>query len=655
MIVSEESYTLPDLQIFPINAYDTAPEFQPELTVLEALSGPRRFIRIYRLCYLERRSLDPSITSRNERDKVKLSSLCVKRVAMIQPIIKGLLEGHSGIPHFNLIECAINWIDMEARSAELHTLEGARKIYRDYTDHLRHRLRLSNVGDTPQSIGYASAQRLQLGMAVVCGLASELSTDVVLSWAIRIPQKKNGANELPTPATTADDHSLAYALHIRFFNAFSQAVLNNTTPPVVVELADLGFEDLIYYHKHANNARGWAECNTHYGNNGWMPFFYRREGVFEGKFKAFRAILAEHGITPPHDSSFVSIRNNNLHFSSSALRELANHATRHFGYLLLSEAGGNTTHLANINCQNVRLDRALGLASTRAIKGRANYEEQEQLIDIRFAQTTWKQYLRLRTWMAQQLETAPTQGLFLLGRNSTSAPYTLLSCASITQLPLWPKNAPTLATRPARKHRTVNLLEDSGGNIQLVAGMQSATPQTIERHYAFKNREEAAKVMGDYFEAQAKAAELRHKSIRPVRIIESGDRIHSGTCDAHEAEPKLIEGYEELGIVPRCSAPVTCIFCIYFGLHSNVEDLVRLLTIKLWVEIQSRLSSINIDDHFRKFAPYLNRIQQITEEISNLNGEISERMQDALIRFEGGERDLYWNAKINALLEMEGI
>lgn len=646
-------YTVPELITLPARSFDEAPDFKPELTRLENLGlGKNCYSPTYRVCYLDRRSLDPTAKSLKERRKVNLSSLCARRVSLLQPIVKALLEGHSRIPAFESIESVLNWIDQHGRSAELYQLEGARKIYRDYTDHLHHRLRLSNVGESTESPCFRMAQKLQTALIYVCGLACDQDPRVVQSWAIRIPVRMLGLNELPSPATTTHEHALAYALHQRFFDAFSQAVVDNIAPPVVVKLTDLGFEDLIYYSSIANNAGGWS---TKGGRTDWQHLFYRHDGVFEGKPREFNALLASHGIAPIKTANFLRLKNNNRHFNLSELRELANHATRHFGHLLIAESGCNAAHLASIDCEMSRLDRAVGLAKARAIKGRASFEKQNQYVDVRFAQTTWRHFLKLRDWMSLQLETPPVSGIFTLGVRSDRKPYNLVSSEALQQLPLWPASAPSLSTRPARKHKSVNILEASGGNIDLAAGMQSATPQTIERHYSFKNREEAEFVMRDYFDAQAKSAELRHRGIKPVRIIEGGETTHAGICDSNEEGPELIEGFEGHEIQPRCGAPVTCIFCTKFALHADPKDIVRLLTIKLWVEVQSRQSAINIDDHFQKFTPYLNRIQQILDDLMNTDCEMSQRMKYAAECFHLGERDQYWQAKINALLDMQEI
>ena len=196
--MTRTTYTLPDLITLPTNNFDVAPEFKPELTCLDqGLRKSKRYVFAYRVCYLDRRSLDPNISSNSERKKVNLSSLCIKRASLIQPIVKGLLEGHSGIPPFQWIETALDWVDLQGRSAELYCLESARKLYRDYTDHINHRLRLSNVGDAKQSIGYSLAQKQQNAFAYICSVAGQYNLAVVQSWSIRIPQRKIGLNELP--------------------------------------------------------------------------------------------------------------------------------------------------------------------------------------------------------------------------------------------------------------------------------------------------------------------------------------------------------------------------------------------------------------------------------------------------------------------------
>lgn len=340
---------------------------------------------------------------------------------------------------------------------------------------------------------------------------------------------------------------------------------------------------------------------------------------------------------------------------------MANQATRHFGYLLLAEAGSNASTLATVDCSQARLHKELGASRLLAVKGRAGYEQQDQFVDRRFTKTVWKRYLELREWMVQRLRKhgfeAPQNGLFLIAYQLYREAYSLLKASSMRQCgSLWPKNGPALATREARKHKTVNIIEGPGGNITLASAMQAVSPQTIERHYAHKNLIEATQHMSDYFELQAKSAPLRYAGVKPVRIIEDGEYTSTGHCDVPEIEgPKLVEGFEDTGIEPRCGAPLTCLFCVHFGLHAQEEDLLRLLTIQRWVEVQTQLYASNIDEGFDKYSPYIERIDQVFDELLKSSEELAALVRHTKVLFVEGRRDLYWLARINALLDLEAV
>lgn len=662
-MTSGVTYTIPELQVLPVDEFDEAPGFAPETLVLDCGfgNGGQRYWRPYRTCYLDRRSLDQTVVKGgNESLKVNLLSLCPERTDLIRKIVTPLLEGQGGVPKFEHVEQVINWLDFQDRAADLKSIDGARSVYRDYTDLLFHRVSLSNVGEGIDGIGYAMGSILQRTIKYICMCSLGMADSIIESWAKRIPNRQPGENELPSPLTTASENNLAYALHKRLFDAFSQAVLKNTVPPVVVEINDQGFDDLIIYNQQATRIDGvWRTSNR---NTDWMSYFYRREGVFEGKHSEFKALLAGDGVEyAPRGDSFKLNQDRNRQYSIPTLRLLANNAVRHFGYLLLAEAGNNAAHLSNIDCSEFRLDKALGVAQMRAIKGRAEYEDQPQYVDLRFAKTTWKQYLKLRAWMAEIISSPPSRGVFLLGSQLKREPYTLLNATSIKELSFWPKDAPSTATRPARKHRTVNLLEASGGNLPMVASLQSATTRTIERHYAFKNRIEAAEVMSNYFQLQSQSAQLRYSGVEPVRVIEGGDSVAAGQCAAEHEESFFSEDVELESlssevievIKPRCSAPITCIFCGHFALHAECEDFLRLLTIKQWIEVQSRRSVVNIDDHYTKFALFTDRIDHILNVLPATKTIAAGLIEEAESRFYKGERDPYWSAKIAALLEME--
>ncbi len=668
MTVDAQRYELPSgIKTFTINEQYVVPEFDPALTIVDLGAGAsagRRLIRAYCWCYLDRLSLDSTVTSTKEKQKVNLISCCPQRVEIVRKLVSSALLRPVNLGVLAHISRAFGWIDQQSRNRDLLTLDSAKGLYQDYTAHLRHCIQLSNVGGKKaDAIGYGHASHCQLGMALICAAATGLESSIVRSWAYFIPLRASGPSRaFPAPKTTEDEHAVAHALHTRFFIAFSDAILNNAPPPIVVELSDIGFEDVIFYSENHNSISGWAGGWGKYQGKDWTSYFYGRDGVFRGSRKDFDKLLATNGIEPFGNatSTYRSRQRRAKVFSEIDQRFIANMATRHAGYLLMAEAGSNASTLMTVDCSRVRLDQVLGASRLLAVKPRARYEQQPQFVDLRFVQTTWRRYLELREWMVQHqhekgLE-APLNGFFLLRVKSKSQPYYPLNAANIMRLSIWPRNGPPLTTREARKHKTVSILEGSGGNMALASAMQLATPQTIEQHYAFKNVVEAAMQMSDYFEMQAKSAALRCAGVKPVRILGDGEDTSTGRCDApKKAGPQLLEGFETMGIEPRCGAPLTCLFCTHFGIHAVVEDLVRLLTVKRWLEVQNQLYASNIDEGFAKYILYIERIDQVFEELPHSSEEFSELVRLAKAHFAEGKRDPYWLAKTNALLDLEAI
>ena len=80
---------------------------------------------------------------------------------------------------------------------------------------------------------------------------------------------------------------------------------------------------------------------------------------------------------------------------------------------------------------------------------------------------------------------------------------------------------------------------------------------------------------------------------------------------------------------------------------------MRLLTIQRWVEVQTQLCASNLDEGFAKYSPYIERIDQVFEELPKCSEELAELVSRTKVLFDEGRRDSYWVARINALLDLE--
>tara|TARA_R110001583_G_scaffold74100_7_gene205517 strand:- start:26517 stop:27791 length:1275 start_codon:yes stop_codon:yes gene_type:complete len=421
MTTDTSVYVIPETIILKADLFDEAPAFNPEHTIVDLGSGKSpRYIYAYRYCYLDRQSFNKGVKSHLERKKVNINSLCEKRKIIVSQWITAMLEGRFNLGLSKTIPIVFDWIDTSGRSEHLNAEELTMSLYRDDTDDLRHRLNLSKVGQNKTgSLKNGAASRRQLAMAHVCSWATGVAISVVSTWAIRI--STSAKQPPPLPKITEDEHAILHALHNRFFESFSHAVLNKTPPPVVVDLENLNLSNFIFYSPRVNSSN---QLGLRKGErDDWKHYFYTQSGIFPGTQEELNKILIENGIKPLRSEYKHYSRNQimNQTFTNASLRYMANAAVRHFGYLLLNEAGANASHLSTIDVSSSRLDKEMGVVRLLAVKGRSGYEDQILTVDSRFAKNQWKQYLKLREYMGAGID-APSRGLFLIGKKALNPP-----------------------------------------------------------------------------------------------------------------------------------------------------------------------------------------------------------------------------------------
>ena len=121
MTTDTQLYKLPSgLQTLTSDDYDIAPEFDPALTIIDMGTNGGlniRYIRPYRWCYLDRLSLDTTVTSLKEIVKVNLLSLCSQRAKIVHKLVSSILIGSLNPRVFERMSGAFDWIDQQNRNA----------------------------------------------------------------------------------------------------------------------------------------------------------------------------------------------------------------------------------------------------------------------------------------------------------------------------------------------------------------------------------------------------------------------------------------------------------------------------------------------------------------------------------------------------------
>jgi len=184
--------------------------------------------------------------------------------------------------------------------------------------------------------------------------------------------------------------------------------------------------------------------------------------------------------------------------------------------------------------------------------------------------------------------------------------------------------------------------------------MQGRSIETTIKVYLRKVAlNKATMELAPFFKAYREAAKV-HSADANLKVIDGGYKTHSGHCTANDNDIPMVDSSAgENSPVPRCGSPAT--LRSFHALHADEEDIMKLFSMKRWLELQGKIISRNIDEYMVKFGSTIDRIDLIVRDFES-RSESNKQVVDAVgRRVEYGTYDEYWANKINALEDVAGV
>ena len=172
------------------------------------------------------------------------------------------------------------------------------------------------------------------------------------------------------------------------------------------------------------------------------------------------------------------------------------------------------------------------------------------------------------------------------------------------------------------------------------------TPAVVGRHYIEASEEKFVEQVSDFFDAiQDKITNKYRKDneILAVSINEDSEETAMGGCK--KLTPKLHNGFTNELEKPHCSNPSSCLFCENYVVHSDREDIKKLMSLK---------KILSISDKNDEAIVITRRINEILKIIYEKYPETQNDFITVAQSVDRGEFDEYWKDHLNLLLELGG-
>lgn len=319
-------------------------------------------------------------------------------------------------------------------------------------------------------------------------------------------------------------------------------------------------------------------------------------------------------------------------------KRLASVASLAFMHLFYAYSGQNSMPVQSMRWpENHEINaeqQGFRVIKNRGHKGEVLFELQSTFLPL------FQKYLKLREWLLK--DTLETDLLFFsLGKSSNITPRVWASPTETFKSILRTIGIvlPAFGARQFRANK--NDYANSHADLATAAKAANHSIDTHKKSYMAGTQSKQASELSGFFAAIVKSATEDQASDKQIGL---------GHCE-RPGNPKLLPMHTD--ILPKCGQPEGCLFCKYFFVHADEEDIRKLASGRYVIQKTSHLA-----DSPEKFEALFN---PVFEQISGLLNEISKhsdklkKLVDHVVREVDDNEYLsdFWASELRYLIDLE--
>ncbi len=272
--------------------------------------------------------------------------------------------------------------------------------------------------------------------------------------------------------------------------------------------------------------------------------------------------------------------------------KIANLAITAFINCFVSASALNTSQIYNLKVTDVK-DLHASTKGMRIIttKPRAGYKNIELTLPLKFRKLLLE-YLNLREWIIKNYkfddDIDESENLLFIGLNNTKAIYKENFIISYSEnqhniFRTWfIKHFYEIEWIPLSKLRSTiaNIYHNESKNLNIVAKKLGNTPQIVARSYTEATESQVLTEMTNAFQSISTSAPIISNTASTIRL-NLANTLSTDMGHCFTKAPQLQSTYQDIDLdTPNCSNPISCLFCENYVIHTDKEDIHKLLSAK---------------------------------------------------------------------------
>ena len=595
-----------DRQLIEINTKQADDIIHPQYTVIvgSRSDGVIFKVDVGRICYIKRENSSGNLRHRTKRyitGLVDKSTLSLERVEWLRKYLKEILQkglrDETVRGHLHTLRYFFDFCDF--KGSKPLTLDDLISNYKYYQITLYQKARLSENSISATTLyGKLNTARDFIKIAY------ELSDNDMLSI---IPKHRYMGYSGKEREASLEDFKCYLQTCITYFNEFSDAILNKIYPiPISLEKSSSK-----NYYWDSTQPSGIKKLPNCFDNNG-KPL----------PFDEIKTILSHYYANEYSQKYFyrdtlINHRNKWISEKLDCRKTYAyNLCTYCFYYIYLTFTAANIQPTLDLKIFDLNIEN-LGL-STFARKHKYRAGRQIEFSAPSHLKRYLIQYLKLREWVDNlHLLGDCEEYLFVrIGEHRQLKRFARSSVSSIDDnTPLF-KGVKRVTARDIRNLCAEYYIKHSKGNLSLVARKLNNSLTTVAKSYTSIDIESQAIEMNHYHEKMITAVLRSNRTNEQTISIKTStnydtEKIPAGSCsNLSDNDPVKAVGFNNEAPNPSCATFESCLFCEFFAIHIDFEDIHKLLSLKEAL-LKSSMIRNDPEHYLLSIEPSLFRINEI--------------------------------------------
>ena len=550
---------------------------------------------------------------------------------------------------YSIIKIFLDWIDQQKKVFDLSNQNSVIDAYRRYSKYLVDRTLLADTDE--ESLAAHTAKQYQRNAAKLIAYVFDCHEIDIVSQAMQVQSQRYDVPVLPI---AKEDHQKTYATLLNVFLEIHRIVVQeNDFPAHFQSVDDENFYFYSNFHHQTEKQHIQFDMQRYLAKYSSIPTLSKMLADFElEEDSEHRKRVREN-----RNQAIRKLEERNKNKRHLERERLVSYGLTIGMLLFIAQTGANLD-----TAQQLQLDSMEVLPSTQGrrfsgTKSRAGGKTIYPEFGVKF-EPIFRKILELWVWYIQDEQCDfvfplrnDVRKLSAIGNNKLQLLKRFLQR-------IFPKMA-WITPQQWRKHVSSQYVELSDGDLLLEVEKMGHSLDTAKKNYSRTSFKDASQQISQFFHELRDIAVAKTRTVERIAVQTLDEAVDVqtlpvGACVTATPQPKKALGFTTQAPSPNCQQFEHCLFCQYYAVHADNEDVRKLLSLKSLLGYVKQKAT-DLIKWESQFGVVLHRIDEVLNDLSNTYENLRDRIFSIQEEVESGDLDAYWLNHFELLIDLGWI